>query len=129
MQAALNAVEKKSKSALARTERLCEASMDSVRRGAAASLAMEARRLEGLLSGHAARFVEEASVSPLAKEEERYDQVGFKLIALTLLCLIDRAIRQQKAMIYMPVHGHVRCTPYRCMLCECFFHFRAGCKG
>ena len=79
MQASLTAVEKKSKSALARTERLCEASMDSVRRGAAASLAMESRRLEGLLSGHATRFAEKASVPPLPKEEELaapHNQVG-----------------------------------------------------
>ncbi len=65
MQAALTAVEKRSKSALARTERLCEASVDSVRRGAAASLATEARRLEGLLSGPATRFAEEAALPSL----------------------------------------------------------------
>ena len=62
MQAALHALEKRSKGALARTERLCEASVDSVRRGAAASLATEARRLEGLLSCHATRFEDEAHV-------------------------------------------------------------------
>ena len=70
MQAALTAVEKRSKSALARTERLCEASVDSVRRGAAASLATEARRLEGLLTGHATRFAEEAAVPRLGTEQD-----------------------------------------------------------
>lgn len=79
MQAALTAVEKKSKSALARTERLCEASVDSVRRGAAASLDAEAQRLEGLLSEHATRFAKEAPVPCLSNEEAMaapHDEVG-----------------------------------------------------
>ena len=79
MQAAVTAVEKKSKSALARTERLCEASVDSVRRGAATSLAAEARRLEGLLGEYTTCFAKEVSVPLSCKGEETAapcDEVG-----------------------------------------------------
>ena len=82
MQAALHALEKRSKGALARTERLCEASVDSVRRGAAASLATEARRLEGLLSCHATRFGDEAHVFSSGAEPDLaapQDEVGIPM--------------------------------------------------
>ena len=98
MQAALTAVEKRSKSALARTERLCEASMDSVRRGAAASLATEARRLEGLLSGQVTRFAEGAAVPLVGTGQDMgvlFDEVG----PYSMLC-IQHCGRRIRAMAF-----------------------------
>ena len=71
MQAALTAMDKKCKNALARSERLCEASIDSVRRGAAASIAAEAARLEGLLTGCTTRPLTWHSWTPRASSRTR----------------------------------------------------------
>jgi hypothetical protein len=70
MQAALTAMDKKCKKALARSEGLCEASIDSVRRGAAASIAAEAARLEGLLTGCAARSADVAFLDSSGQQQD-----------------------------------------------------------
>jgi len=87
LQAALTAMAKRSKNALARTERMCEATMDSMRTGAAASLATEVRRLEGMLTGHALRFAEVSPAGPSTQKHHipiLHDEVGFVYITSTL---------------------------------------------
>lgn len=86
-QAALTAMEKRSKNALARTERMCEATMDSVRTGAAASLATEVRRLEGMLTGHAVQFADMNRAGPSTQMHHvpiLHDEVGFAYVTSTL---------------------------------------------
>lgn len=70
MQAALTAMDKKCKNALARSERLCEASIDGVRRGAAASIAAEATRLEGLLTGCTTRSADMAFLDSSGQQQD-----------------------------------------------------------
>jgi hypothetical protein len=70
MQAALTSMDKKCKNALAQSERLCEMSIDSVRRGAAASLAAEAARLESLLTGCGDRSANMAALDSSDKHQD-----------------------------------------------------------
>lgn len=63
MQAALVGIEKKCKHALARTESFCEAAVDNIRKGTAAVLSTEVRRIESMLSGHTTRLPDAAGTA------------------------------------------------------------------